>query len=204
MALVIRSFVFALLCVVLFTGCSGLQKEHIQKRYFSLDISQGGTDKETATGKALLVKELLISPAFDSHAFTLKKGKNNFTTDYYNEFVSYPARLISDEITEELYRSSYFSQPLSDRKKSLDYRLSGKIIHLYGDIQTLSSPKAMIEIRLILEKKEASKFTPVLNKTYRADIPVAKLEPDQFISGWNTGLKKIMSDFMTDFTALKP
>ena len=135
-----RCFLLLILALIL-TGCSGLQKTVPVKRFYGLDVNPGfssqdirGTDA-AETGKSVLVRELRISPPYDSHAFVYKMGPQSYTTDFYNEFITYPTRLISEKIAEQLYASIYFSPPVSARKQAIDYRVSGKITRLYGDFQ---------------------------------------------------------------------
>ncbi len=56
-----------------FSGCATIQKEHVTKTYYDLDVQMPvplkNTDQKAST---LLVKELLMSPSFDSHTFIYK------------------------------------------------------------------------------------------------------------------------------------
>ena len=45
------------------------------------------------------------------HAFVYRINENGYQSDFYNEFVSYPARLITDKITESLYATAHFPNP---------------------------------------------------------------------------------------------
>ena len=129
--------------------------------------------------------------------------KNLYQPDFYNEFITYPTRLITDQLKENLCASRYFAAPLVHSKKAIRYRLSGKITKLYGDFQTPESPKAVIEIRLILEKMESNAFTTFFNKTYKSDEPIALGDPKLLAQGWTTGLGKIILEFLSDFRAAK-
>ena len=199
-----RCFLLLILALIL-TGCSGLQKTFPVKRFYGLDVNPGfssqdirGTDTAEA-GKSVLVRELRISPPYDSHAFVYKMGPQSYKTDFYNEFITYPTKLISEIIAEQLYASVYFSPPVSDRKQSIDYRISGKITRLYGDFQVTASAIAVIEIRLILEEKEKDRFIRVFSHTYRHDAPLDLPRPEQLSAGWSKGLEKIMIDFIDDY-----
>ncbi|OGR32494.1 MAG: hypothetical protein A3J80_10890 [Desulfobacula sp. RIFOXYB2_FULL_45_6] len=184
-------------------GCSGLQKEPMAKQYFDLSIQVPVASKDSlCKGETLIIKEFSINSAFDSHSFIYKVGENEYITDYYSEFISYPSKLITEKTSEALYGSTHFRPSLTNNKKDITYRLSGKIIRLSGDFSDKNNTRAAIELMLILEKKTGSGFTPVLIDTYMADEPVPDKEPSSLVSGWNLGLSKILVQFITEFQHL--
>ncbi len=187
-------------CFLLIFGCSGLQKPPVIKNYFDLNILAPAAKTETHInqGSGLLIKELLIAPEFDSHSFVYLVSENEYTNDFYNEFISYPARLISDKIKETLYATKYFTPFLAQKQQDVSFRLFGKITHLYGDMQNKNAPKAIMEIRFILEKKVNDTFEKVFTKTYRVQEPLSAPEADLLVKGWSKGLKTIVSNFLND------
>ncbi len=218
-----NSAIFLVLVLVLLSGCTGLRQKPPAKNYFDLNIALSALDTPmsyqhrsdpvlpaqnlsdadmTGKGATLLVKELLISPAFDSHAFVYRVSKDTYRTDFYNEFITYPARLITDEFTENLCGTALFAYPLTHQKQTIQYRLSGKITKLYGDFQSPETPKAVLEIRLTLEQNQKNKFAAVLNKTYYFDKPVAAAGPAKLVDGWKKGLESILARFIADYESI--
>jgi len=194
-----------LLFLNIFYGCAGLKNEPVSKNYFNLNIKlpvsgQNSINKDSS----LLVKEFFINPAFDSHSLVYQVGKNEFISDYYNEFISYPATLITEKISESLFASNHFTPSLTSMKQDSIYRLSGKITKLYGDFQDTNDPKAIIEIRMILEKKAGNTSKTVISKTYLFEEPIISHTPDHLISGWNAALAKIVILFISDYQTPTP
>ena len=191
-----------LICLNVFYGCAGLEKEPIEKKYFDLNINMPASDRNNISqGAALLVKEFLINSAFDSHFFIYRVGKNEYVIDYYNEFVSYPARLITEKIEKNLCASSHFTFVQTNMEQDIGFRLSGKITMICGDFQNINDPKAIIEIRMILEKKTDNTFQVISANTYLAEENISSREPAHLVLGWNTGLSKILTQFIKDFKA---
>lgn len=188
------------LCFLLIFGCSGLQNPPVVKNYFDLDIHAPAAKTNTRINQdnVLLVKELFIAPEFDSHSFVYLISENKYTNDFYNEFVTYPARLISDKIEETLYAPGYFIPFSTHKQQDISFRLFGKITNLYGDMQNKNSPKAIMEIRFILEKKIDNNFKKVFWKTYRIQEPLSAPKPDLLVKGWSKGLNTIISNFLND------
>lgn len=56
----------------------------------------------------------------------------------------------------------------------------------------------MIALRLILDTDTGDGFTPVLQKTYRQEIPFDTLDPDLYIDSLNEGLARILEAFYAD------
>jgi hypothetical protein len=189
----------------LFYGCASLKNEPVSKKYFDLNIKLPVSEQNSINkDDTLLVREFFINPAFDSHSLVYRVGKNEFINDYYNEFISYPATLITEKISESLFASSHFKPPLTNMKQDSFYRLSGKINRLYGDFQDTNDPKAIIEIRMILEKKDGSISKAVIRKTYLVEEPIISHTPDHLISGWNLALAKIVIFFISDYQTPTP
>lgn len=183
-----------------FSGCAGLQKEPVKKNYFGLDTAGPIFNQQDISSiDNLLVKEFFINPLFDSHSFVYRLGETEYITDYYNEFITYPAKLVTEKIAETLYASGYFTPALTNMKQDIRYRISGKITRLYGDFQKTDDPKAVIEIRIILEKRTDKDFQAISSKTYLAEEPISSRKPDHLVTGWNTGLSKIIAQFIRDF-----
>lgn len=194
-----------ILIILLFytMGCAPLKKEHAEKQYYDLNIAQNKTDRENGRTvsdqrPSLLVKELLMAPAFDSHAFIYRLRKDNYQADFYNEFIIYPAKLITDKIRESLYNSQHFSKSLNKHKEAINFRLSGKILNLYGDLITPNTPKAVIEIRFQLEKNSDDGFQSWLNQTYRSEINLPSAQPEDLAAGWSKGLTNIINQLNRD------
>ncbi len=198
-------FVTIIGCIVLLdiiSGCSVFQKEYIGKKYFDLNVDLPPVKDTSGNQYPIIVKEFSINPAYDSHSFILRINKNEYTSDYYNEFVSYPASLITEKITENLGATPYFSPAPAADQKEIMYRLSGKIKQLYGDYQKSIDPKAVMEIRMILEKKTTSGFEMILNKSYLIQEAIPSRNPAQLVSGWNRGLGKIIVQFLENYKAV--
>ncbi len=186
-------------------GCSGLKKEPVSKQYYDLNPQVQVPPREKPDqGHTLLVKNFSIDAAFDSHGFTYQIGDHEYVTDYYHEFISYPARLITEKTSDILYASELFKPVLNPSRQDIAYRLSGKINRLSGDFKDRSRPRAVVEIRMILEKNMGPAFSPILNHVFMAEIPIPDTGPDSLVSGWNHALSKILIRLMDEYRRISP
>ena len=195
-------FIGFMICMNVVYGCGSLKTPHLEKQYYDLNLDMQRSSNYINKGGSLLVKEFSINPTFDSHCLVYRIDKNEYVYDYYNEFVYYPAKIISDKIAETLYGSAYFISALTKEQVDIKYRLSGKILQLYGDFQDSNAPKAIIEIRIILEEKRDKIFQKVISNTYRGSEAISSAAPDDLFEGWNSGLSKNIIQFINEFAVL--
>ncbi|SDU43862.1 ABC-type transport auxiliary lipoprotein family protein [Desulfobacula phenolica] len=192
-------FLTVLTIFFVFSGCATIQTKPTDKNYFELQTTlPDAVPNSVFSGDPLLVKNFFINPAFDSHSFVYLIEKNKYVTDYYNEFIYSPTRLITEKIAENLYSSNLFKPAPTDGRQGITYLLSGKITRLYGDFQAKNDPRAIIEIRMILKKNTGKAFQVISSKTYLAQEPILSRNPAHLVFGWNKGLVKIMAQFISD------
>lgn len=181
------------------TGCSGIRNDFQEKKAFRLTASPKAAESRTQNlGKGLVVKHFSISPEFEAATFMLRVGPNQFGSDFYHNYMVPPARMLTDVIAEALYASEFFSPVSPNAVTDIDYQLWGKIIDLYADIRDKTAPKAVVSIRVVLEKNTGKTFIPVLHKTYSANILLTEISHSAYVTGLNQGLTQILDNFFAD------
>jgi hypothetical protein len=150
------------------------------------------------TGEALLVKRFSISPEFETNSFVYRLSPTRFSTDFYNNFLISPARMITEVIQEDLWASPFFSPIPAQTMADIHFQLWGKVMAFHGDIQDTKQPKAIVTIRLILEKNTVDGFTPVIHKTYGAQILLDAPDPGLLADGLGKGINEILDAFYSD------
>lgn len=186
-------------------GCSGIVRDFPEQNLFTISAPRAskeltGTFKD---GSGLLMRQIDISPEFESSFFVYKVSDNRFTNDYYNKFMVSPARMISDAVRETLYGSVFFRPVPVSEPALIHFRLQGKITHLYADITNPEQPRAVMALRLILEQQADTGFIPVINRVYRSLMAVPPASPADLARAWNQCLEIILADFLTDVKALE-
>lgn len=186
-------------CLLVLTGCGGFDKKPIRIHQYDLIISHTEKNANLAEkGHRLLVKELQIAAAFDSHQFIYRISPDRYVNDYYNEFIQYPARLITERLSNALGRTQFFSTRVTQDISRPDYRLSGKINKLYADRQDKARHQAIMEITLILEKKGENAFLPLISKTYGQEIELETTSPVELSRKWGKALEIILDQLVSD------
>ena len=194
----------ALLAGVLLSGCSGIVRDFPETRLFVIETPDvDGTGTGFQSGRGLLIRQFDIAAEFESSFFVYKVSDNRFTSDYYNKFMVSPARMISDAVRDALNDSQKFRLVPASELSRIDFRLSGKITHLYVDIRNPEAPKAVMAVRLLLEQKAPTGFMPVINQVYSASEPVSEMRTDAYVQAWNRCLAQVVTDFLFDVGFLK-
>lgn len=185
-------------------GC-GIKNDYTKKQMFRLHAN-GTTPADQSnrsTGAPLVVKRLDISPEFDGAGFIYRVGQNRFTQDYYNNYITSPARMISDVMLEALVDSPQFAPAPNNRIPDDIFQLWGKITALYCDRRNASHVSAVVTMALNLDRLNKDGFIPVLAKTYSSQIPLgADTSPSAYIQALNRGLAEIVKNILSDFKQL--
>lgn len=195
-----KKAIFILLTAVMFIGsCSGIQNKFLKRNLFCIKGDLVKSDSGRSRKRAgLLIRQLDISPEFESNFFVYRISQVRYTFDYYNKFMVSPARMITDAMGETLYASPFFKPVPAYESKDIKYQLWGKILDIYGDIQDKNHPKAVMSLRLILEERAGTGFVQIINKIYPASVSLTRLDAKDLITAWDICLRHILSDFYKD------
>jgi len=194
--------VLVFLSLYIMAGCAGVKNQFEEKKFYKIQSLSGMADSNTPeTGEGLMVKRFAISPEFETNSFVYRLTPTRFAMDYYNSFIVSPARMITDVIQEDLWASPLFSPVPAHAMDDVRFQLWGKVTDFYGDIQNLKQPRAIVTIRLILEKKMGEGFTQILNKTYGAQVKLDSPDPSLLAEGFGKGINEILNAFYNDLAS---
>jgi hypothetical protein len=192
-------WILIFLSLYLMTGCINLRNKYLEKNVYRVQAqSCMAASNLPETGDGLRVQRFSISPEFETNSFVYRLSPTRFTTDFYNSFLISPARMITEVIQEDLWASPLFSPVPAQTMADIHFQLWGKVLAFHGDIQNIKQPKAIVTIRLILEKNTGDGFTPVINKTYGAQILLDAADPGLLADGLGKGINEILDAFYTD------
>lgn len=192
-------WIFIFLSLYLMTGCSGIQNKFQEKNIYRIQAqSRMAASNTPETGEGLRVQRFAVAPEFETDSFVYRLSPTRFTTDFYNNFMVSPARMITDILREDLWASPLFSPVPAQAMADIHFKLGGKVMEFHGDIQDTKQPKAVVTIRMILEKNTKGIFTPILLKTYGAQILLDAPEPGMLADGLGKAISQILDAFYKD------
>jgi cholesterol transport system auxiliary component len=125
----------------------------------------------------------------------------SYESDFYNEFLTSPEPMITEEVVKWLAASGLFEQIVDvSGQVAPTHILEGEILDLYGDYSRGTQPKAIMDIRFSLIHDIAGRSELVFQKHYRQEVPLRGETAETLVQGWNQALEKILTEFEQDLT----
>jgi len=188
-----------LLLAVFCGGCVTLERSYpADQRYFMIEAQDGKSLSSEGT-HILSVQNLYISPRYADRNFIYRTSETEYETDFYNQFLSEPATMISEEVRQALAATRLFKIVLGpSNSQPANYLLEGSVNVLYGDFRNLRAPAAVLEIEFLLHNENPTQNEIVMQKRYRRSVPLSERTPEALVKGWNQALAEIIALFVND------
>ena len=186
----------------LLAGCVSLERSYPEKRYFVIQVAEPKRSPSD-NGKILSVANLNISPRYADRSFVYRTSEAEYETDFYNQFLSPPAVLLTEEMRKALASAPFKFVVGPASPLTPNYVLEGSINALYGDFRNLSAPSAVLEMEFFLHSQDPARPGVVLQKVYRKAVPLKERSPQALARGWSAALEAIVAELITDLSAQK-
>ena len=186
------------------SGC--VSRQYVERGSFALEVSRG--EAATSQTEAILrIRTLRVSPRYEGKRFVYRGESLSYETDFYNEFLTSPDTMITEEVRQWLADSGLFGHVV-DFSGQVDptHILEGTVTDLYGDFSEPTQPKAALQIEFFLSEDIAGQSKSVFKNRYRKEVRISRDSPEELIQGWNKALALILTDFEGDLKQidLKP
>ncbi len=178
-------------------GC--LSQPHPNKTSFALEaVDDRAAGSDTLKRRTLLAATVTAAAGFDNRGLVYKIGPERYETDFYNEFMAPPSRLLADEAAQYLDRhSSKVRAVKSPGLVIADFGLETYLEAIYGDF-TVSPPEAVIAIRFTVNDLRPANTRVLLDKTYRHSRPFGRQDPAHLVAAFNESLTAILAELKKD------
>ena len=195
----------AIVVLVIFcSGCVSLEQKYPDKRYFVIEIHGAGQVSPAQGDRVLLVSNLHISPRYAGTGFVYRTSETAYESDFYNQFLSSPGTMISEEVRKGLAAASGFRYIIGPASElTANYVLEGSVNALYGDFRNLNAPAAVLEIEFFLRKENSSNPGIALHKRYEKSVAIGQRTPDALAKGWDQALEAIVANLVADLDKAK-
>lgn len=189
----------ALLLAFLCSACVSLERGYPDKRYFVIEVREDAKRASTEGQQILLMANLRISPRYADRSFVYRISEAGFESDFYNQFLSSPATMISEEVRKGLAASPLFKFVLGPSSPlSTHYVLEGSVNALYGDFRNLNQTAAFLEIEFFLHNEDPANSGIVLQKRYTKSVALSEKSPEALVKGWSQALEGIVAMLISD------
>ncbi len=193
----IRITVPFLAAMLTLTAC--LAQPHPKKNLFNLAAALNERPTVSLPARrTLLAGGAATAAGYDNRGLVYRLGPDRYDTDFYNEFLAPPARLLVDQATQYLAAHNRRVRVVKTPGLTLaDYGLETYLESLYGDF-TVDPPRAVINIRFTLNDLRGAANKVVWDKTYRREEPVAAKDAAGLVAAWNLALGDLMAELNRD------
>jgi cholesterol transport system auxiliary component len=202
---VINRLVAPVLLLSLFCfGCVSLERSYPEKRYFVIDIGDGAQPPSTTGDQTLLVSSLRISPRYADKSFVYRTSDAGYEADFYNQFLTPPDTMLSEEVRKGLAASPVFKYVVGPASQlQPNFVLEGSVNALYGDFRNLNGPSAVLEIEFFLHNEDSANPGVVLQKRYAKTVALSGRSPEALVTGWSQALGSILTELSSDLQKIK-
>lgn len=188
----------ALLLSLFCFGCVSLERSYPEKRYFVIEVKDAKSGN-TGEGQILSLSNLQISPRYADRGFIYRTSEAEYESDFYNQFLSSPAVMITEETRKALAALSKFKFVVGPASAlTANFVLEGSINVLYGDFRKPSAPAAVLEIEFFLHNENPGNPGIVLQKRYLKSVPLKERSPEALVRGWSEALEAVVAMFVAD------
>ena len=180
----------ALAAIVFVEGCISLSKGPPEKRYYALEAARPTEAAALTAGAILKIRKFRISPPFEGVELVYRTGEARYETDFYNEWFASPSAMLTQQLVSWLTNAGLFRHVV-DSSSSLeaDYILEGTVKALCADLRENGSPKAVLNLQIVLIKDRPTQERIVFRRQYQDVVDVGNSSPDALVNGWNRGLQ---------------
>lgn len=194
----------ALLLFVLSAGCVSLERSYPEKRYFVVELGENAQQPNPAGEKTLLVSGLRISPRYADKSFVYRTSESGYESDFYNQFLTSPETMLSEEVRKGLAASPAFKYVVGPSSQlQPNYVLEGSVNALYGDFRNLDKPAAVLEIEFFLHNEDSANPGVVMQKRYVKTVSLSGRSPDALVKGWSQALGAVLTELNSDLEKVK-
>ena len=144
-----------------------LGQPHPVKNRFTLAAPEApGTVFNAAGRRTLLLGSVTAAPAYDGRGLVYRLGPDRYESDFYNEFLAPPTRLLAEAAAERLTWGGRRLRVVTAPGLAVaDFGLEVHIQDLYGDFRA-NPPRAVMTLRFILSDLRPAAARAVLDRLY--------------------------------------
>ncbi|MCE9598528.1 MAG: hypothetical protein K8S54_11220 [Spirochaetia bacterium] len=174
-------------------GCVSTERDSPQKHFYIIEAARPKTEPVRQVDAVLKFRKFKVSPRFDTRSLIYRTGDVTYETDFYNEFLSDPGSMISENTRAWISESGAF-KAVVDGSSSLaeTFVLEGTIQDIYGDFR--GQPATQLSMHIFLLAMEDSEYRIVFQKVFTASIPLQGKSSEFLIRGFNQTLSKQLTE----------
>ncbi len=205
-------FLFSLaVCVLLVTtGCLSLglaQEPPTKHQYILAAVSRPPADGSgTAAAEAaatdlplLQVNKAFVAAPYHEKSLVYRIGDNEYTTDYYQEFLVSPSQMITELTVDWLRTSGAWPRVHHAGAATAGRVLDLTVLALYGDYRQADSQQVVVHLRTAFSSVDTDdNIRSLLEKDYVARVNIKDRQARTLVAGMNRALEQVLGKLAAD------
>ena len=165
-------FAFFLMSALMTAACLG-QPHPVKSRFTLAAPEYQGPAVDAAGRRTLLLGAVTAAPACEGRALIYRLGPDRYESDFYNEFLAPPARLLAEAAADRLTRAGRNLRVAASPGLAVaDFGLEAHIQELYGDFHR-TPPRAVLTLRFTLTDLRPAAAVVLMDRLYPCVRPLA-------------------------------
>ena len=194
------------LALSLTVACLG-QPHPVKNRFVLAVPGEASPAAVNAAGRpTLLLGAVTAAPAYDGRALVYRLGPDRYESDFYNEFLAPPTRLLAEAAVDCLTRSGQrLRVAAAPGLVVADFGLEAHIQELYGDFSR-TPPRAVLTLRFTMNDLRPTAAKVILDRLYPCQRPLPeRASAADLVAAYGLCLADILADLARDLDqAVRP
>ena len=179
--------------ILICTACS-LSKSMPQATTYVIDLSPP-TAALTRNSQTLRMGHVRVAPAFAEKPLIIRTDAVQYTTDFYNIFITEPGNMLGTLMAEWLAQAGPFRTVLQpDSTAPATYVLEAVVTELYGDFRPGKSPVAVMTVQFSLVDLQGLAPQARLEQTIGRRIELPEGTPNALVQAYGQALNEILTE----------
>jgi ABC-type uncharacterized transport system auxiliary subunit len=175
------------------------------KRHYYLAVDRPYETARADNELVLEVRTFTIDSAFDSKGLVYRKDEFEYESDFYNEFLVWPAMMITEKTRTWLLQTGLFARVL-DGASHLQptHTMEANITALYGDFREGVAPAAAMEISFFLIENDPTEESLIWAKAYKGSCEMSTRTPKALVEAFDRCLANTLLELEKDLALKLP
>jgi uncharacterized lipoprotein YmbA len=148
----------------------------------------------------LKVGRVRVASSFEGSELVYRLDDVRYTRDYYNRFMTSPARMLAATMTEWLAQAGPSNVVQADAPTRARYALEATFLELYGDFSDSRGPQAVVTVQFSIVDDSSPSREVMFDETIGRRITIERGGAPQLVRGYNIALAELLAQLGSDLS----